>query len=428
MVAALVAMFATAGFVFAQEGEGTLSASKGNVSVSGAVKMGVRMDGTTQKFEGNEGGDIKNVPVIYGYSDDIDDDETAMRGDLNATYTNGNVGLKVGVRQDFTMGDVKQVKLLNAYGWFTMFNIITPYGGVIDDNIWGTSALGDTNSDTSYDAVNGFRIELKPAEGLSFGVAWNLLPLNNQAGVVGKDIYVNNTGMSIGAFFANTIIGGLYKNDAFGAALTVKLNGDSYNDRIIWRGLNILFGVKVTAVENLLVVVDGELKDLFIPEGDAKAGFMTDTTGVITVKAVYTIGQLHFGARGKFDYTVAIYDDSKYGVTKDGVNDLDTQIRLLANYDITEVINAGLELDMNIDGMTKVQDDNKDSKKDSVIKDFVIRPKLKFNLSEGLVVNVWDAITIVTEKWHGNTYQNKDSDGPYGYVDNRFQIDLVWSF
>jgi hypothetical protein len=502
------------GMVWAQDeeeaSEGVIKVGSGELKISGSIKTGLRADGNLRKTWDQQTADPTKYDEkgatmsIYGYSDDADD-ESALRADLAATYTNGPFGAKINLRNsswtpvwgqggpapnpkgdgitnpntDFTSWS-NHTYIQAAYGWVDLFNnIVSVYGGKIGDDIWGTGQLGGTATDTSYDDVSGVRLAIKPIAPLSFGIS---LPFGvANAGSVNATKYyqlkAKFAGETFGDLFANSIIGVGWKNDAFAASVSLKLNGGFYSyalkhdaatDREVFDtttkaekyygiGPDFLFGAKLLAVPKLTLILDGEITHLFQNNSffyaiDASPG--EDVADYLTTYDIYLKGEyqitdpLSAGLRLQLSGTgkTGTYLDELVvpGTTdkEDQYSKLDFGIRVFADYAVTSAIKPGLEVEFYIAGDTaydaKAYDKYTDAQKKLAthggLSHIYFKPRCGFSMGEGLSFNVWDKITIVTANGleNVNRYTGKSpADSPTelaGFVLNTFQLDFVWSF
>ncbi|MDR2510165.1 MAG: hypothetical protein LBC77_05930 [Spirochaetaceae bacterium] len=452
---------------------GELYFENGSLKFLGELKTGARMETTTKKKLNAAGNEDSYRSTIYGYSDDLDNG-TALRADLSAIFNSGPAGLKFTVRQlfgqklsSFLSDDIKYPYLNNAYGYLNLFNgSLRFHGGIIDDPAWGTKNLGDTETDTDIEAGKGLRISIQPPPipGLSFGAFWNLNGvIYDPNGIV--DINKQNTvtpedGMyTIDQLLGESLFGLLYKSPIFGLSYTAKMNrpvyySDGVDVKKYERGYDMLFGAKITAINNLLIALDGQLKNIGY-SGDAIARYMIDPRNGKQILAVTPSTELFAKAEYLFieKITVGVLysfkDSPAYDAngaplfTKDNIKDYsayDMGFRIYGAYQFVPAIKAGLEVQANIVSLTKEQRDNNPDvtgiENYSTFKGVSAKPYAEFRFNENLKVTLYDTVTFYAENYGGvnaNDNQQKAGTGNYkikrpSYIGNILHLDLIWSF
>jgi hypothetical protein len=426
------------------EGQGTIKIAGGELTISGAAKMGVSVDGTTKKNP-NSKSDVGRSAGIYFYSDDIGydgirgsaADAVGARFDLSFSYIRGPIGTKLTFRSD----NLESPGLLNAYGFVNLFGgIVNVTGGMIDDAIWGSTMFSSTETDTSLTSVTGIRIAIAPFAGFSIGAAWDLTKINNYNTdtPVGKELVAGpafdskyGTSITPGGFFGNTRFGVIYTNDAFGgASVELKLNGSKYNpteDKNLGLGADLLWALKVTAVQNLALTFDGYFDNIFVSADYAKDyGIAPSNRWLASFRGDYKIGDpLTVGLKVRLWGEGTNKGESSIA---DSENYLNFDARIFGYYDITQVFNLGAEIGLGINGAPKDTADGWNND-ESTFKDIWIKPKATFTLSEGLTFVVYDKIDIMMANFWKNTYTDGATPPEKaGYLNNKFQLDFVWTF
>ncbi|MDR2509646.1 MAG: hypothetical protein LBC77_03265 [Spirochaetaceae bacterium] len=477
MAGVIVLSLVMSGALFAQdEDEGWLEIGENKLKFSGSVKTGLRVDNNSKKgnfndvtsgtFDENADGDASYTSDIYLYSADIDDG-THLRAELGAEFKAEIWGFKLNVRRNWN-GPYDGFDVSNAYGYVKLFDgLLTPYAGKIDDNIWGTGALGDTGTDKNYDAITGFRIAVQPIEALNIGLGVNMA--NDE-----KTPYEDEDWKKLGdaytfqQFWGNLNLGAAYTSDLVKASLAARLHPQykyvystptPYKYTSVNRGVDLLAGLKITPSEQLLIVVDGELTHLGLDDDDVKAaaeitnpdlGFGLGTQEVY-VKGQYAVSEaITAGLRVHFKN----FNQPKQNVAPDKVEldaDESFQIldaRLYGSYAINEVITAGLEAEFDFylpsknesdsDAQKKFPDADKTDK--SVFRGFYVKPNVKFAIGKNFSVVIFDKITINNaagwknmgdDKYgrpNNNSYYVNDKNELQGWIFNTVQIDFVYSF
>lgn len=274
-----------AGNLVAQE-----DAAEEGFSFGGAIKTGLRLDGSTVQKQDPTGGPDDSVaqrkyPLIYGYSDAVDNG-TPFRAELDAQYVKGNIGAKlgliydagdgIGVGGDLPASIAHLPAFYNAYAWADLFkDHFRINGGLMDDAAWGNNDIGTGN--TSLDAITGVRLEIKPVTGLNIGVS---MPLTG---------YFEHNEVTVLDWLTDTIIGvGYSKADFISVNAALRFpKAYSYGKSSITSigeyaspapspydedgktkqnkraaGVDILFGINLTAVKNLQILADGEFYNI----------------------------------------------------------------------------------------------------------------------------------------------------------------------
>ncbi|MDR3114568.1 MAG: hypothetical protein LBU25_03505 [Treponema sp.] len=417
-----------------------------------------------------------SAPSSSGRSASEDDfaDGTSLRAELSTVFSRQEGGIKFTLRKnvgplfeliDSSTGkaeldkDLNYLDLVNAYGWFNLGdNMITVTAGIIGDGIFGTSALEDTATDRDYDAVRGLRLAVTPWKipGLLFGAAWDFgtylgddqyfgIDQNTKAVAEAEGNRIFDT---LPSLFSQTRVGALYIHEGWGGvSVSMKPNGFYYNNLLyseepLWHGINLLFGIKVTALLDFRFIFEGEFRNLGINKHLSKgaaellAGLKTTTLGT---KAQQEYGEtfmpgsdlyfsavceyfynLSFGAR----YHLAMFDQVGYLEADEVTAYTLHEIRVFGTYEIFSWLAAGLETQCDIDGLTSHNYDpsHKITGRDSIFKGFYLKPDLTFTVGEGLSFVLRDKIYFYNESYVANAY-------PEGaYIMNQVQLDFIWSF
>ena len=198
---------AVAGMTFAQWPDG--------FSVAGQVRTGLRMDFLGGQYYGVGKGLTPIIPEdrssVWMWHDDA-----GNRAQLDMKFVAENYGFRFIPR--FQMIDNTTMSLPVAYGWFEVMNdMIKVTAGRIDDGVWNSPSPEDRN----YSNGVGFRVEVKPIEGLNVG--W----------MIGED---NRTPDTLASFpsgagkftrpadlFGTSGFGAKYANDTFAVAAGLQL-------------------------------------------------------------------------------------------------------------------------------------------------------------------------------------------------------------
>ncbi|MDR2394784.1 MAG: hypothetical protein LBD93_11625 [Treponema sp.] len=425
------------------------------------------------RFHPGHGG---SAPSSGGGSASGDDfaDGTSLRAELSAVFSRQEGGIKLTLRKnvgplfdlvDSSTGkpeldeDLNYFGLTNAYGWFNLWdNMITVTAGIINDGIMGTSALEDTATDSDYDAVRGLRLAVTPWKipGLLFGVAWDFGTYLGGDQYFGIDQNTNTVAEadrnrvfdSLTSLFSQTRIGALYIHERWGGlSVSMKPKGFYYNNLLypgeeLWHGIDLLFGIKATALLDFRFIFEGELRNLGIDTRLSKeaAGILAGLTSTtLNSKAQQEYAEtfmpgydlyfstvcdyfynLSFGAR----YHLAMFDKVGYLEADEVTAYKLHEIRLFGTYKIFSWFAAGLETQWDIDGLTDHNYDpsHKIDGRDSIFKGFYLKPSFTFTIGEGLSFVLRDKIYFYNESYVANAYPEG------GYSMNQVQLDFIWNF
>ncbi|PKL24226.1 MAG: hypothetical protein CVV47_10785 [Spirochaetae bacterium HGW-Spirochaetae-3] len=170
-----------------------------------------------------------------------DDSGKTSRFNLQAAYTNGNYGATARLRAQGDFTEDYPVFFVNrAYVWGEMFDgMVKTVAGRLGDYTWSTAA----NDIGNFDTMTGFMLQIKPIEGLNFGV---MLPATSDATArpLLKDALAD---LNFGAAYDVDGIGG------FRAGVDLSPVADS---------TMAYFGAEITAVENFVFYLDYQATDL----------------------------------------------------------------------------------------------------------------------------------------------------------------------
>jgi hypothetical protein len=399
---------------------------------------------------------------------------TSLRAELSAVFSRKEGGIKLTLRKnlgplfdevDSSTGkaqldeDLNYLGLANAYGWFNLWdNMITVAAGIIEDGIFGTSVLEDTATGSDYDAVRGLRLAVTPWKipGFLFGAAWDFGAYlgDDQYFGIGQNVNTlaeadrNRVFDSLTSLFSRTRIGAVYIHERWGgASVSMKPNGLYYNkllypEKELWHGINLLFGIKVAALLDFSFIVEGELRNLGIDRRLAKgaAGILAGlTTTTLSDKAKQGYAEtfmpgydFYFSALCDYFYNLSLgaryhltmFDEVGYPEADEVTAYKLHEIRLFGAYKIFPWFAAGLETQVDIDGLPSHSYDpsHKIDDRDSIFKGFYLKPSLVFTIGEGISFVLRNKIYFYNESYVANAY----SGGGYGM--NQVQLDFIWSF
>ncbi|MDR2797589.1 MAG: hypothetical protein LBB80_04535 [Treponema sp.] len=426
-----------------------------------------------KRFHPGHGGSAPSSGSGSASGDDFADG-TSLRAELSTVFSRQEGGIKLTLRKnvgplfdlvDSSTGkaeldeDLNYFGLTNAYGWFNLWdNMITVTAGIIADGIMGTSALEDTATDSDYDAVRGLRLAVTPWKipGLLFGVAWDVGTYLGGDQYFGIDQNTNTLAEadrnrifdSLTSLFSQTRIGALYIHERWGGlSVSMKPNGFYYNNLLypgeeLWHGIDLLFGIKATALLDFRFIFEGELRNLGIDNRLSKeaAGILAGLKSTtLNSKAQQEYAEtfmpgydLYFSAVCDYFYNLSF--GARYHLTmfdKVGYREADEvtayklhEIRLFGTYKIFSWLAAGLETQFDIDGLPSHSYDpsHKIDGRDSIFKGFYLKPSLTFTIGEGLSFVLRDKVYFYNDSYVANAY----SKG--GYIMNQVQLDFIWSF
>jgi hypothetical protein len=220
-IALLLALALVGGAVFAQE-----------LKFSGYLDTGVAV------FVANADAD----PVLGLWGDDSGQN---TRFNLQAAVTNGNVGATARLRAQGNVGKTDAtatstnatVFVNRAFAWATMLDgKVKTVAGKLGDYTW--SSFG--NDIGNFDTLTGFQVQVMPIAGLNAGF---FLPASSETA-------------------GRVLVEDAFKDIALGASYTMDGIGSfraGYNMSPVADSGMAYFSAKITAVENLVVVVDVKL-------------------------------------------------------------------------------------------------------------------------------------------------------------------------
>jgi hypothetical protein len=296
--------------------------------------------------------------------------------------------------------------------------------------------------------------------GFLFGAAWDFgtyfgndqyFGLDGSAGSLAEADEKRNRNRvfdSPASLLSRTRIGAVYIHERWGGvSVSMKPNGLYYNSVLcpgeeLWHGIDLLFGIKVTAPSDFRFIFEGELRNLGIDDRLSKAAsgiraglgstpldaehqrsyaeaFMPGYDLYFSAVCDYFY-DLSFGAR----YRLAVFDKTGYADADEMTAYKLHEIRLFGAYQIFPWFAAGLETQFDIDGLPSHSYDpgHKIEGRDSIFKGFYLKPGFTFTLGEGLSFVLRDKVYFYNEGYVANGY----ADG--GYVINQVQLDFAWSF
>lgn len=453
IIAALCLLPCAAFAQFFDEDEGDpVNILRGKLRLEGAVKGGLRVDTTTKKETGTEN-DYETY--FYGYSDDVDDGATALRVDITARYLFQNAGLKLNVREDIQTAKpnpLRALALSNAYGWFEFFHHwVCVYGGLIDDGLWGTGALGDTGTDIDFDKGLGVKFEFMPqiVQGLSFGVFFDLggaFYSGTNIDIPARDFATPPGGVyTAQQFLSEPAFGALYSGTSWAVNASVKLHRSINIDntgivpggtfKTYLSGVDILFGVKAAPVPGLLLEADARFGNIgfdkyLISRLNSSGEHLVDPLIEAYTKVEYNYSErLMLGGRFHFLNHVAYNTLAASAKPEDDIDDNtinDFDIRLYVMYDVLPAAVAGCEVQTDFVGLAKIQENDF-----SIWKGVSVKPSITFTITDGIKIVLYDKISINGENYGGaepnKNFKKNSPDRPL-YIDNRVQFDFIWTF
>ena len=316
---------------------------------------------------------------------DDDDDGRGVRARLNAEVDGGNWGIQFGLAADFNADTEDVVYLYNAHGWSSILDMITIRAGQIDPGIWTVGGAIDEN----YASGLGVRLEVSPMEGLSLGA---FIPFANP----GPEVIADN-------FKDGTAFGFSYAQEGlFEASLAFKLY--IADEWAFWN-------------EEPVPVTPGDEEE----DGKLMAGF--GFYGVENLSLYLGLEFLHL------------------------ISDLDliAKIALNAGYDVTEQLNAALELVLHIapiddDDITLIVLDLKPGVTFAATEDFSLGAELPVALNFtkdaevflGIGLDLWGQYNIgnsYIKAGYGFAFTPEDySDTGDSFVDHYIRLLFGYSF
>ncbi|MDR3343634.1 MAG: hypothetical protein LBT14_12810, partial [Treponema sp.] len=419
---------------------------------SGAVKTGILFSATTEKTaHDDDGSEIAPDPTITMYSDDADMD--IGRFDLDAAYTKANYGVVLGLRAEGNPD--LPLTLRNGYAWADLASKkLNMKVGKIDDGVWTGGGEQDFDISTGW----GFRLEVKPIDGLNVGLF--LTGPNNDEGVPWFTID-NGVGLpSIGDFLLETAIGAQYEHAKFAVSAGLKLDGkgDGPNTGIIESddfsdpgdilkgsdenfgytnesdsppyppayydnkaGLGFYIGANIKAVDKLTAVIEAAFSNLGAFGGTIDEGKISDTP--IKRKSYYEpegIGTIwineHFAYQVLDPLAVGlVMHQYIFGGSARSGDDA-TQAKLSPELRFTPYVEYALNsaLKLGLDVRFRVKPDYYALKLD-------IKPKVTYTLSESAKLVAFYDIDI-------QKLGEAVKTDPETVIANAVQLDFVWTF
>ncbi len=251
-IALLLALALVGGAVFAQE-----------LKFSGYLDTGVAVfdDGT-------------NDPTIGLWGDDSG---TTSRFNLQAAYTNENVGATARLRMqnDLADGSAGNLFVNRAFAWATMLDgKVKTVVGKLGDYTW--SSFG--NDIGNFDTKTGLQVQVMPMAGLNVG------------------FFLHAAGV------ATQLVEDAFGDLAIGASYTMEGLGSfraGYNMSPVADSAMAYFSASISAVENLGIIVDAQMSDMG-----------NDVTGstYLFEEIDYTMDALNVGI--DLEQTLSVVEDS----------------------------------------------------------------------------------------------------------------------
>jgi hypothetical protein len=384
LVFALVLFFAGASVFAVDLGNG--------LTAAGEIKTGVRVltendDTTVDLYHTDAGG-------------------TGFRPRLTLTYTGDWGGAMVRFQNtQATSG----VDLPVAYGWANLLGgKIVVAGGALADS-WGLPKLSSYVFDPNLDGVTGARVEFKPIDGLSLGVA---VPLTQSKKVIDNVI-------------GDLVFGGLYKSDLFSVvgavALEPKREAKTGTPEVLLYtssdGTNYVSAGKISKVEDtsardayvdaivgievpvspLNIIVDARINTLSSDTGE---------TGFIRIAPLFRFSSGPLGAHARADILVpngkGTLPSTAGGGKVEKSGDTGIAFRVGGDYAVTDAIKPYLRVGS--DNVSYLDGNG-----------LYVQPGFTFTVG-GANIEIFDKINKIA------------ADNNVVKISNQFQIDFKWSF
>jgi hypothetical protein len=413
------------------------------LAITGSVKTGVRVEGSSQEGNPDYEGGGKGGAQIYPWNDDAGH---SFRTEATFTYKNGGSGFTTRLRAQQQNGGFNnatpnsngfQLIVPFAYGYTDLLGngLLELSGGILDNGKWRT--MDGFDLDTQLENDNLVKFEVKPIDGLSLGFS-TFIDWPKEAGsgkLTGLDGDENP--------FSTTVVGAGYTTDLFQVTVSGRLNKkDStayyatkaaksyeYKDLGLEGGdglkleeakyFEILGFAKVSAIKILPIFFDIRFNTLSgdtIPSSASKPASLS--TLQTAVKPVFIVNDALSGAlRIRFK-------DANYKIDGKGAGFWDLEFRPSVEYKvnskITGALEAGFELAQNVYGI-----DDDDSYKDwKGGFNLEIKPKLTFDFGNGAKIMTFYDFLSKTEGYMDTTGATK----PKPLVAHTITLDLIWSF
>jgi hypothetical protein len=408
LLAGILMLALVSGAVFAQDEDGSpqVKIGKGTLTLGAKIVTGVEAtwgdgiiapnENSHGKSEYEEGGTVR----MYNENDD-----TRLRVEFSPDYINGNVGFRMRFRTDDAWvngsrgggSNVAAIGVRYAFGWIDLFDAhFRATGGYLDvnSNVWGT--LGDLDEDV---AGVGLRLEVKPIDGLNFGVFFRLPnsdARDNVAKLNGPHIPVRT---NFEEFLYSTAFGLGYKHDLFYIRLQYLLDDKIEKEGVLWadnktQGL-FDFGAGLTAISQLELHVSGRIQNIENNNDKESAGRNID----VHERAIWTISDdfpLFFGLNARQQL-----DQGQEG--KAGEN-----LYMIFKPKVGYKLPIGNGLTVSLEGGYGFQEDVIDSL-------ISVKPKIEYDFGKGFSTRLW---------YRFETMKKTGKDTVNG---NTIQLDITWS-
>jgi hypothetical protein len=384
------------------------------------------------------------------------DTKTGLRGDLTATYTNANVGLRIRLRGDWDpKNDLKGGTIDRyAYGWLNLFSdSLKLTGGFIDlsDNVWGT--LGDGDWDIGG---LGLRVEFKPfnlpfLNTLNLGDfnigAFLLVPTKDNPNTLHDEDNKEYIGyVTIERTFNEMAFGFRWTHPWFYASAQLQLDSDVDGVEIrdfrgveTWSGaadeMRFMFGAGVTLLPELKLTVEGNFEGLGNWEMRGTGDLRQTLQYKLTLVPVPYLDRIFLGVKAK--ELLWGYDIKKLA----GWNiDLGPwmQIKPFIGYQVTEGFSACFEMGFG-SGYQVYAHPRNDQQFVNEASNIYIKPNVIWALKNGFELRAWYMFTKITYDDlnatftdRKNSYIPRKEDSSNNLVDavvkHQVALELVWSF
>lgn len=230
-VACMLALFVVSSGLFAQEEEKPAPALKFSGEYVTGISIQTPNEGDTQAKWWNDDAGASRLRLNLLYESDIGGMKARIQQSLDPSSdvtvtTKDNNDDDVETSAKLALGGHVAIGGW-AYGWVNLLDkMVVISAGKIDDNIWGTGGVVDSN----FDAVSGVRLAVAPIDGLSLGLA---VP------------FAQGDGQEVSLPFKNMNFGAKYTAPAFSVAVGLKLNAKLNSADEEETGTEVLFGVNV---------------------------------------------------------------------------------------------------------------------------------------------------------------------------------------
>jgi hypothetical protein len=409
-----VALLVGGGVLTAQE----VKIGNGVLTLNGKVATGVFFDNDNVAKEADNGAAINAGYLgadgrvkMYNESDP----GKGLRTDFTVAYTLNNAGFRFRLRADDDLeGTDRGVMGRYAFGYIDLLNNkLRATGGYIDlsANVWGTQ--GDLDADVSG---NGVRLEVKPIEGLNAGVFFRVPQKGTTAFASAPQV------------LAETAFGLRYVNPLFYTNLQFVLDSDFDGDPVLKADQTtyskasdeqrLLFGVGLTAVENLKVTAEGDINGLGNWAARGKGDFRQTVS--------YGLGDLTVGVKAK---------ELLYGYDLKALKGLDKkyspwmQFKPFVTYQLNSSFTAGLEGGFGFGDAEA----SASAAGNGVKEKYNVYAKPNLSVALGLLnVKLWYKLTAIGyDEWEGVAFtgiQAADGTAVDSLLQNQIALEFIWSF